>query len=508
MDRISGDARRELVRAVGDRYRAGSREEKRRILDEFVAVTRCHRKHAIRVLNSRAAAVDSRRTPRARVYDEAVRQALLVFWEASDRSVRQATSPAAAALVAALERHGHLRLEEGVRTRVLNASAATIDRLLAEPRAAARGRLPRRASARPGRPARAWRCARLRTGTTRCPAAWRSTSLPTAVAAWSGSFAHTLDAHRHRERLDRVRRRSSCARGRCRRSARSAPRDDAVPAARHRHRQRQRIHQRDACSRTAPSTESSSRGRARTARTTKRGSSRRTASVVRRLVGYGRLEGIARRRDSGAAVHGVAAVRELLPAVLQARREEPRRARASRSATTRQRRRARDCWRPRRSRGDEGAAASRSGRRSTRSACSTRSGRCRTNSRRSSRARRSTYCRTRNADLEGFLAGLGTAWRTGEVRPTHREGAEAVAPLADAKGSPGDGVALDSIVARSRTRSHGQGIALASPERAARRVCGRPLADDAAPRPRVARRRSQETRVRNRHGVVQRRPHA
>jgi hypothetical protein len=27
--------------------------------------------------------------------------------------------------------------------------------------------------------------------------------------------------------------------------------------------------------------------------------------------------------------------------------------------------------------------------------------------------------RTSNADLEGFLTGLGTAWRTGEVRPTH-----------------------------------------------------------------------------------------
>jgi len=27
---------------------------------------------------------------------------------------------------------------------------------------------------------------------------------------------------------------------------------------------------------------------------------------------------------------------------------------------------------------------------------------------------------TNNADLEGFLAGLSTAWRTGEVRPTHR----------------------------------------------------------------------------------------
>jgi hypothetical protein len=149
MEGISGDARRELVRAVGDRYRAGSRDEKRRILDEFVAVTRWHRKHAIRVLNVAGADGDPRRTPRARVYDDAIRQALLVLWEASDRICAKRLRPLLPALIDALERHGHLRLEEGVRTRVLNASAATIDRLLAEPRAAARGRLPRRASARP-----------------------------------------------------------------------------------------------------------------------------------------------------------------------------------------------------------------------------------------------------------------------------------------------------------------------------------------------------------------------
>ena len=47
---ISGEARRELVHAVGERYRAGAREEKRRILDECVAVAQWHRKHAIRTL--------------------------------------------------------------------------------------------------------------------------------------------------------------------------------------------------------------------------------------------------------------------------------------------------------------------------------------------------------------------------------------------------------------------------------------------------------------------------
>jgi hypothetical protein len=39
--------RAELVAAIGDRYRAGGRVERAKILDEFVAVTGYHRKHAI-----------------------------------------------------------------------------------------------------------------------------------------------------------------------------------------------------------------------------------------------------------------------------------------------------------------------------------------------------------------------------------------------------------------------------------------------------------------------------
>ena len=50
--KISADARRELLQAIGDRYRADSKQEKARILDEFAAVTGFHRKHSIRLLNS------------------------------------------------------------------------------------------------------------------------------------------------------------------------------------------------------------------------------------------------------------------------------------------------------------------------------------------------------------------------------------------------------------------------------------------------------------------------
>ena len=84
--KISVEARHELVQAIGARYRASPRQEKLRILDEFVAVTGYHRKHSIRILNVAAVRHSSEATaPRARRYDAAVREAVVVLWEASDR---------------------------------------------------------------------------------------------------------------------------------------------------------------------------------------------------------------------------------------------------------------------------------------------------------------------------------------------------------------------------------------------------------------------------------------
>jgi hypothetical protein len=44
MPEISAAARQELVQAVGHRYREGTADAKRRILDEFVVLTGYHRK--------------------------------------------------------------------------------------------------------------------------------------------------------------------------------------------------------------------------------------------------------------------------------------------------------------------------------------------------------------------------------------------------------------------------------------------------------------------------------
>ena len=47
---ISKIAKQELLATIRDRYRASSRKEKSRILDEFIAATGHHRKHGIRLL--------------------------------------------------------------------------------------------------------------------------------------------------------------------------------------------------------------------------------------------------------------------------------------------------------------------------------------------------------------------------------------------------------------------------------------------------------------------------
>src|SRR5690606_16194680 len=86
----------------------------------------------------------SRPRPERRIYDEAVREALVVLWEAGDRICGKRLKPLIPLLVPAMERHGHLALDEEVRVRLLAISAATIDRVLAPVRACASGNRRRR----------------------------------------------------------------------------------------------------------------------------------------------------------------------------------------------------------------------------------------------------------------------------------------------------------------------------------------------------------------------------
>ena len=56
---VSTETRQDLLQAVRERYRGSLKEEKLRILDEFVAVTGYHRKHIIRLFNAAPCPVSS-----------------------------------------------------------------------------------------------------------------------------------------------------------------------------------------------------------------------------------------------------------------------------------------------------------------------------------------------------------------------------------------------------------------------------------------------------------------
>jgi len=122
---------KEYVKAIQERYKRAGRNEKGRILDEFIQVTGYHRKAAIRLLGRETRPPASRRG-RRRQYGQEVALALEVVWEAADHLCSRRLHPFLSELVSVLERQGHLKVTSMVmvKDQLLGMSASTIDRLL------------------------------------------------------------------------------------------------------------------------------------------------------------------------------------------------------------------------------------------------------------------------------------------------------------------------------------------------------------------------------------------
>jgi hypothetical protein len=117
----------DLLKALGQRYRLASKADKGPLLDEIVARTGYHRKHAVRLL--RQAIADPQRA--STFWDDPVKAALVVVWEATSRAGSRRLKALLPELVPALEGQGKLRHDPIVRGQLLAMSAATIDRVLA-----------------------------------------------------------------------------------------------------------------------------------------------------------------------------------------------------------------------------------------------------------------------------------------------------------------------------------------------------------------------------------------
>lgn len=141
----------ELANAIRERYANAKGSEKHAILEEFIAATGYHKKSAIRVLNGPPPATAKKTRRRRSIYDDAVRAALIVLWEASDRICGKRLKALLPILLPALERNGHLSLQAEIRAKILSMSAASIDRLLKTPRLATVQKRKRRTEPEPRR---------------------------------------------------------------------------------------------------------------------------------------------------------------------------------------------------------------------------------------------------------------------------------------------------------------------------------------------------------------------
>lgn len=141
---------REYAARQRERYRTlSSREDKRRLLDEIVAVTKMHRKAIIRLLRRapRAAQTVSR-AGRPAYYGPAVAHAAALVWQAAGRIGAHRLHPFVPDLLERLTQCGELLLAPAVDKLLRQASRPTLARLLAP----ARAQYPRRGATitRPG----------------------------------------------------------------------------------------------------------------------------------------------------------------------------------------------------------------------------------------------------------------------------------------------------------------------------------------------------------------------
>jgi len=127
---MTRDSIHEYTEAVRWRYLNAGKQEKGRILDEFIQVTGYHRKSAIRLLRRKGSPKRGQRRGRRRRYGPEAIDALRKVWEASDRLCSKRLQPFIGELVRVMRQHGELAINASLEAELCQMSPSTIDRLL------------------------------------------------------------------------------------------------------------------------------------------------------------------------------------------------------------------------------------------------------------------------------------------------------------------------------------------------------------------------------------------
>jgi hypothetical protein len=138
MSKKCRQSKREYLLAIWERYQRVGRRFKSKILDEFCAVCGYTRKYAIGLLSRKPRRRQCKPGPRRR-YDGQVLEPLKVIWLAAEQMCSKRLKAALPLWLPFYEQE-HGPLVEAVRKKLLQISAASIDRLLKKERARYRGK--------------------------------------------------------------------------------------------------------------------------------------------------------------------------------------------------------------------------------------------------------------------------------------------------------------------------------------------------------------------------------
>ncbi len=145
--RLTMSEKRVLIKSFAPRYRKKRKKVKGEVLTEFTEMTgynRCYGAYLLRHQGQRiwlspkvVALGDVGKKAggqRARKYDQKVVEALKIIWKILDYLCGKRLVAILPEVVPILERHGELKVDASTRERLIQISAATIDRLLAPER--------------------------------------------------------------------------------------------------------------------------------------------------------------------------------------------------------------------------------------------------------------------------------------------------------------------------------------------------------------------------------------
>lgn len=124
--------RKELLVSLQKKYKsAKSRSEKSKIIDSLISSIGYKRKYAISLLNKELTGNSTlrRSTPPAK-YDEEVKLSLIKVWYAANRICSKRLKPFLPEFISSLEKHGHLSLTDTVRSKLMSVSTGTMDSIL------------------------------------------------------------------------------------------------------------------------------------------------------------------------------------------------------------------------------------------------------------------------------------------------------------------------------------------------------------------------------------------